>query len=162
MGCPYNKGVDINRRALILVIAFLITSGAVWAFGAMGYAKNRKFYIPQEYNPIFIYNFENCINSYFDNWESTYRYTILGKNGNYCQYKVQYNSYPKNGENKWIDLKGCIFNEIQLNELSQAMKQNSNEITTYKMGEYKVTTTKIDYLLTAYEYYGACRMIKKK
>ena len=55
--------------------------------------------------------------------------------------------------------KVCYLNEVRLNELSNAMKEHSNRISSYDIGAYKTTGTKVEYLLYNYEYYGACKLL---
>ena len=150
----------MKKLALFLIIA-LFTTTAVYAVTRNSYTKYGKHMMPNEYDPFFIYNFENCIESNYTDWTGTYRYVIMGKVNNVCQYKMQYNPWLKLNKNEWQDYKMCMFNDIRMGELSQALKEHSGDIRTYDLGPYQMTGTKLEYLLYSYEYYGACKLIKK-
>ena len=119
--------------------------------------------MPTYYDPFFITSFENCTPNEYTDWTGTFRYVIEGlAENNVCKYKSQYNPWLKQNRNEWADYKMCNFNEIQRNELTVALKEHSNRISSYTMSAYKMTGTKLEYLLYSYEYRGACRLVYKK
>ncbi|MBR1775761.1 hypothetical protein IJ750_01635 [bacterium] len=150
---------------LIILFTFILVTTSVFAFAGTG-TKYRKHTLPYKYDPYFIYNFENCIKSDYVDWDGTYKYLILGKENNRCHYKTQYNPWLRTNKNEWQDFKECYFNENQLYELSNALKEEGYkkelEISTYNISIYKITGTRVEFLLTSYEQGGACRLIKKK
>ncbi len=121
--------------------------------------------MPTYYDPYFINDLENCTPNYYIDWTGTYKYIIEGKERNVCKYKTQYNQWLKKDKNEWEDYKICYFNAPRLKELTEALKEHSGDISSYDIGPYKTTGTKVEYLLYSYEYYGACKYvwhIKKK
>lgn len=116
--------------------------------------------MPTYYDPYFINDLENCRKNEYMDWTGTYKYFILGKNENgTCELKMQYNPWLTVNKNEWKDYKVCYLNEARLTELSNAMREHSNQISTYNIGAYKTTGTKVEYLLYNYEYYGACKLL---
>lgn len=144
-------------KSIILILLLILSLTGVFAAGDISYAKIRKYYLPEDIYPEFINDLSNCTESYTENWEGTYRYVILGKDTLHgCRYKVQYNPWLEIEENEWKDIKYCRFSDGQLFELTQALKNYDKKINTYELGHYKITSTKLDYLLQTYEYYGTC------
>ena len=130
------------------------------------YTQYGKHLMPTYYDPYYIRDFENCTPNFYVDWTGTYRYVIEGftniRNNKVCKYKTQYNPWLKLNKNEWEDYKTCEFNETQKNELTAALKEHSNRISSYSLGAYKTTGTKLEYLLYNYEYYGACKLVKNK
>ena len=127
------------------------------------YTQYGKHLMPTYYDPYFINNFANCTPSEYMDWTGSYKYVVVGKTPqNTCDYKTLYNPWLSKNKNEWVDYKQCYFNEIQMNELSKALAEHSNQIKSYDIGAYKTTGTKVEYLLYSYEYYGACKYIYKK
>ena len=149
-----------------IIFLIILSTTAVFAFGGTGFNKYRRYFIPPEYDPFFIQNLEDCKASEFVDWYGTHKYIILGKEGgNTCHYKSQYNPWLKINKNEWQDWKECYFNDTQIHELTVALREEAEirdkMVSTYSVGAYKVTGTKVEYLLSSYEYYGACKFIKK-
>ena len=156
----------INKK-IILILILILSTTAVFAFGGTGFNKYRKYFIPPEYDPFFISNLEICKNSEYVDWWGTHKYIIVGHDDrtNTCHYKSQYNPWLKINTNEWFDYKECYFNDTQIHELTVALWEEGSKdkiVSTYNVGAYKVTGTKVEYLLSSYEYYGACKLIKKK
>lgn len=155
-------------KKLILIFILILSTTAVLAFGGTGYNKYRKYYIPPEFDPVFIQNLEDCKSSEFIDWYGTHKYIILGRDDRRraCHYKSQYNPWLKINKNEWQDWKECYFNDAQIRELTTALREEAlirdKIVSTYNVGAYKVTSTKVEYLLTSYEYYGACKLVKKQ
>ena len=156
-----------NLKKYISVLILILSASAVFAFGGTGFNTYRKYYIPPEYDPNFITNLEDCKASEFVDWYGTHKYIIIGRDEkmNACHYKSQYNPWLKIKRNEWFDYKECFFNDTQIRELTTALKEegyiNGKIVGTYNIGAYKVTGTKVEYLLSSYEYYGACKLLKK-
>lgn len=154
------------KRFLIIILLVSLSIGAVFALGSTGMTRYRKHSLPYKYDPYFINKFENCEESDFTDWTGTYRYIVLGKVNNRCHFKTQYNPWLRYSKNEWSDFKECYFNDAQMTELSNALKEEGykreREVSTYAVGQYRITGTKVEYLLTSYEYYGACKLINKK
>lgn len=149
------------------VFVFICLTSTVYAvIRGTAFTTYRKFLLPYEYDPYFINSLEHCIPKDYVDWDGVHKYIIIGKENNICRYKSQYNPWLKTNKNEWRDYKECFFNDAQLLELTNAMKEEGykkeNEISTYAYGAYKVTGTKVEYLLSNYEYYGTCKLIKKK
>ncbi len=155
----------MSKRLIILIITMVSLVTSVFAFGGTGLTKYRKHTLPYKYDPFFIYNFENCVKSDYIDWTGTYKYLILGKENDRCHYKTQYNPWLKTNKNEWQDFKECFFNNNQMYELSIALKEEGYrkelEVSTYTVGIYKITGTRVEFLLTSYEQAGACKLIKK-
>ena len=154
----------INK--IVLLSLFLFSTVAAFGFGGTGFNKYRMYFIPPEYDPVFIQNLEDCKESEFIDWYGIHKYIILGKDRrNACHYKSQYNPWLKINKNEWNDYKECFFSPTQIQELTTALKDegfiNHTQVSTYNVGAYKVTSTNVEYLLTSYEYYGTCKLIKK-
>ena len=155
-------------KKLFLILILILSTTAVLAFGGTGYNKYRRYFIPPEFDIVFIQNLENCKASEFVDWYGTHKYIILGRDERMkaCHYKSQYNPWLKINKNEWNDHKECYFNDNQIKELTVALREEGlkreREVSTYGVGAYKVTGTKVEYLLTSYEYYGACKLIKKQ
>ena len=151
----------------ILPIFIVLSTSAVFALGGTGFNKYRRYFIPPEFDPVFIQNLENCKASEFVDWYGTHKYIIVGNDSRRraCHYKSQYNPWLKVNQNEWQDWKECYLSDAQIKELTTALWEEGNitykEISTYPVGAYKVTGTKVEYLLSSYEYYGACKLIKK-
>ena len=152
-----------RNRLFITLIFLLISSITVLGATRNSYTKYGKHLMPTYFDPVFINTFESCTPSDYMDWTGTYRYVVEGLDkGNICKYKTQYNPWLKLNKNEWQDYKICNFNEIQRNELTVALKEHSNRIKSYNIGAYKTTSTKLEYLLYTYEYYGACKLVKTK
>ena len=119
--------------------------------------------MPTYFDPYFIDDFESCKPYWYVDWTGTYKYIIEGKEKNgLCKYKTQYNQWLKEDKNEWQDYKICYFDEAKLKELSNALREHSGRIKSYRLGYmYQTTGTKVEYLLYSYEYYGACKFIWK-
>ena len=153
-------------KKVIVILILILSTTAVFAFGGTGFNKYRRYFIPPKYDPYFIKNLEDCKSSEFVDWYGVHKYIILGRdNRNACHYKSQYNPWLKTNKNEWSDYKECFFNDTQLHELTVALQEEGykkeREVSTYGVGAFKVTGTKVEYLLSSYEYYGACKLIKK-
>jgi len=119
--------------------------------------------MPTYYDPYFIEKLENCDKAEYVDWTGSYKYIIMGVvDKGICQYKTQYNPWLKKEKNEWEDYKMCNFSNIQLNEIVAALKEHSNIISTYSLGAYKTTGTKLEYLLYSYEYRGACKLLVER
>lgn len=153
----------IKTKIFILLFIFLLCGTSVFAINRNSYSKYAKHIMPVEFDPFFINNFEACHPSDFVDWTGTYRYVVVGKNNqNLCEYKTQYNTWLKSNKNEWKDYKVCYFNDIQMNEITVALKESSRQVSSYGIGWYKVTGTKLEFLLSSYEYHGACKLVYKK
>ena len=151
------------KKLLTFILIIFLSATSVFAINRNSYSKYAKHIMPVEFDPYFISNFETCNPSVFEDWTGTYRYVVIGKNNNnLCEYKTQYNPWLKANKNEWKDYKLCYFNDIQMNELSVALKESSRQVSSYGVGWYKVTGTKLEFLLSSYEYHGACRLVYKK
>ena len=151
------------KRFVIIALLVILSTTTVFAINRNSYSKYSKHIMPVEFDPYFITDFENCTPNDYMDWTGTYKYVILGKNNNnLCQYKSQYNPWLKINKNEWVDYKMCYFNEIQMKELTNALKESSRQVNSYGLGWYKVTGTKLEFLLSSYEYYGACTLLYKK
>ncbi len=157
--------MNMKRYYLLILLLFILT-GSVFAQSSTGMNRYRKHSLPYKYDPYFITKFENCQESDFTDWTGTYRYIVIGKEKNFCHFKTQYNPWLKFNKNEWSDFKECFFNDAQMTELSNALKEEGykkeREVNTYAVGQYRITGTKVEYLLTSYEYYGACKLLNKK
>lgn len=150
-------------KKLIVLLFILFSLGTtVYALTRNSYTQYGKHIMPDEFDPYFIDDVEHCTQNEYVDWTGTYKYIIEGKEGNICKYKSSYNEWLKNKNNEWKDYKICRFDDIKLKELSNALREHSNQIKSYNIGPYKTTATKLEYLLYSYEYYGACRLIWKK
>ena len=150
------------KKFLIFLSILILSTTAVFAINRNSYSKYAKHIMPVEFDPYFIVNFEACNPSEFVDWTGTYRYVVVGKKDNTCEYKTQYNPWLKSNKNEWKDYKLCNFNDIQMNELTIALKESSRQVSSYGIGWYKVTGTKLEFLLSSYEYHGACKLVYKK
>ena len=149
------------KKYILILVLILLASTSVFSEGGMSYSKIRKYYLP-EFDWDFTEKLANCEQTFVTNWEGTYRYIISGKDKyNRCIYNVQFNPWMIKRENRWIDTKECRLSQGQLYELTQAMKNYDDKMNTYQMGPYKVTSTKLDYILQMYDYYGSCRNLKR-
>lgn len=150
-------------KKLIILLFILFSLGTVvYALTRNSYTQYGKHIMPDEFDPYFIDDVEHCTRNEYVDWTGTYKYIIEGKEGNICKYKSLYNEWLKNKSNEWQDYKICRFDDIKLKELSNALREHSNQIKSYDIGPYKTTATKLEYLLYSYEYYGACKLIWKK
>ena len=155
------------KKQIFAILLILFSTTAVLGFGGTGYNRYRMYFIPPEFDPVFIQNLEECKKSEFIDWYGVHRYLILGRDKkNSCHYMSQYNPWLKINKNEWRDYKECFFNDNQIQELTNALKNEGfikyHDVSTYNVGAYKVTSTKVEYLLTSYEYYGSCKLIKQK
>lgn len=146
-----------------LVLLFLIFSTAI-SYGVTrnSYTKYSKHIMPTYYDPFFIENFANCTESSYIDWTGSYKYLIKGRENNRCKYITEYNPWLAHKKNEWYEYKLCMFNDIQMNELTNALREHSNQISSYVIGPYKMVGTKVEYLVYSYEYHGACKLLKKK
>ena len=152
-------------KLFMLIFVFLLcVSPVCLAITRNSYTKYGKHIMPTYYDPYFIRDFENCTPNDYMDWTGTYRYVIEGRDERLkvCKYKSQYNQWLKKNKNVWEDYKACNFNDARMRELSDALKEHSGQISSYNLGPYKTTGTKLEYLLYSYEYYGACKLIWKK
>lgn len=118
--------------------------------------------MPTYFDPYFIDDFEHCAPHWYVDWTGTYKYIIEGKDEKtgLCKYKTQYNQWLSRKVNEWQDYKTCEFDEQKVKELSNALREHSGQIKSYRMGYmYQTTGTKVEYLLYSYEYYGACKLV---
>ena len=150
----------IKKSLIVLVLIFLFCVTSVFAVTRNSYTHYGKHIMPTYFDPFFITNFENCTPSDYMDWTGTYKYIIEGKEQNgSCKYKSQYNQWLSRNENEWKDYKVCYFDEARMKELTNALKEHSGQISSYNLGPYKTTGTKLEYLLYSYEYYGACKFV---
>lgn len=154
----------MKSRIILLFLIFICSITSVFAVTRNSYTKYGKHLMPNEFDPYFINHLENCEPHYYMDWTGTYKYVIDGRvnNSNLCKYRTQYNPWLKKNKNEWADYKICYFNEARLKEITNALKEHSGQISSYNLGPYKTTGTKVEYLLYSYEYYGACRLVKNK
>ena len=147
--------------ALLFILSLCITS--VFAVTRNSYTHYGKHIMPTYFDPYFIDDFEHCEPHWYVDWTGTYKYIVEGKEKNgLCKYKTQYNQWLTKDENEWQDYKICYFDEAKLKELSNALREHSGQIKSYRLGYmYQTTGTKVEYLLYSYEYYGACKFIWK-
>ena len=150
------------KKLIILLLILFSLGTVVYALTRNSYTQYGKHIMPDEFDPYFIDDVEHCNRNEYVDWTGTYKYIIEGKEGNICKYKSLYNEWLKNKSNEWQDYKICRFDDIKLKELSNALREHSNQIKSYDIGPYKTTATKLEYLLYSYEYYGACKLIWKK
>ena len=153
----------VKVRIFILFLIISLCATTVFAATRNSYTKYSKHIMPVEFDPYFIDNFSTCTPHWYVDWTGTYKYIIEGRDStmnNMCKYKTQYNPWLTKNKNEWQDYKQCYFSDIQLNELTVALKESSNLVSTYGVGWYKVTGTKLEFLLSSYEYNGACKLIK--
>jgi hypothetical protein len=148
---------------IIFFILFLFCVTSVFAVTRNSYTYYGKHIMPTYFDPYFIDDLENCKPYWYVDWTGTYKYIIEGKEPNgLCKYKTQYNQWLKENKNEWQDYKICYFDEPKLKELSNALREHSGQIKSYRLGYmYQTTGTKVEYLLYSYEYYGACKFIWK-
>jgi hypothetical protein len=148
-------------RVFILFLIIFICITSVSAVTRNSYTHYGKHLMPNEFDPYFIDDFEHCTPHWYVDWTGTYKYIVEGKEPNgTCKYKTQYNQWLSRNENEWKDYKICYFNEAKLKELSNALREHSGKISSYRMGYmYQTTGTKVEYLLYSYEYYGACKLV---
>ncbi len=150
-------------RLIFLLALFLFCVTSVVAVTRNSYTKYGKHLMPTYFDPFFITNFENCTPSEYMDWTGTYKYVVVGKNErNQCEYKTLYNQWLTKNKNEWRDYKVCYFDEVRQKELTNALKEHSGSIRSYRLGPYSTTGTKLEYLLYSYEYYGACKLVWKK
>lgn len=148
---------------VILAVIFVFVTSA-FAVTRNSYTKYGKHLMPTEFDPYFIDDFEHCEPHWYVDWTGTYKYIVEGRQPNgSCKYKTQYNQWLSKNENEWKDYKICYFNDAKLKELSNALREHSGQISSYRLGYmYQTTGTKVEYLLYSYEYYGACKLVWKK
>ena len=154
----------LKTKLFILVLLFSFCVTSVYAVTRNSYTKYGKHLMPNEFDPYFISDLENCKPHWYVDWTGTYKYIVEGKEKNgTCKYKTQYNQWLSRKENEWKDYKICYFNEARLKEISNALKEHSGQISSYRLGYmYQTTGTKVEYLLYSYEYYGACKLVWKR
>lgn len=148
-------------KHFILLLIFLICITSVSAVTRNSYTHYGKHIMPTYFDPYFIDDFEHCTPHWYVDWTGTYKYIVEGKEKNgTCKYKTQYNQWLTRNENEWKDYKICYFDEAKLKELSNALREHSGQIKSYRLGYmYQTTGTKVEYLLYSYEYYGACKLV---
>ena len=153
----------IRNIITILLLILLLGVTSVFAVTRNSYTHYGKHIMPTYFDPYFIDDFESCSPTWYVDWTGTYKYIIEGKEKNgLCKYKTQYNQWLKLDKNEWQDYKICYFDEAKLKELSNALREHSGQIKSYRLGYmYQTTGTKVEYLLYSYEYYGACKFIWK-
>lgn len=145
----------------LFILIFCVTS--VFAVTRNSYTHYGKHIMPTYFDPYFIDDLEHCAPHWYVDWTGTYKYIVEGKEKNgLCKYKTQYNQWLKENKNEWQDYKICYFDEAKLKELSNALREHSGQIKSYRLGYmYQTTGTKVEYLVYSYEYYGACEFIWK-
>ena len=150
-----------RNKVIIVLLLFIFSITSAFAVTRNSYTKYGKHLMPNEFDPYFIDSFEHCTPHWYVDWTGTYKYIIEGKEKNgMCKYKTQYNQWLKKNENEWKDYKICNFDEMKVKELTNALREHSGQISSYRMGAfYQTTGTKLEYLLYNYEYYGACKLV---
>ena len=150
----------MNKLKLAILLCIIFSVTASFAGTRNSYTKYAKHMMPTYYDPYFITDLENCRKNEYMDWTGTYKYFVIGKKEDgTCELKMQYNPWPRENKNEWYDYKVCYLNDVRLKELSNAMWEHSNKISSYALGAYKTTGTKVEYLLYNYEYYGACKLL---
>lgn len=152
-----------KNKYIILILISIFCAASVFAVTRNSYTHYGKHLMPTYFDPYFIDDFEHCSPTWYVDWTGTYKYIVEGKDKNgICKYKTQYNQWLTKNENEWQDYKICNFDEAKLKELSNALREHSGLVRSYRLGfMYQTTGTKVEYLLYSYEYYGACKLVWK-
>ena len=150
-----------KNKYIILIFILIFCATSVFAVTRNSYTHYGKHIMPTYFDPYFIDDFEHCSPTWYVDWTGTYKYIVEGKEKNgTCKYKTQYNQWLSTQKNELQDYKICYFDEAKLKELSNALREHSGQIKSYRLGfMYQTTGTKVEYLLYSYEYYGACKLV---